>query len=307
MVAAKDSEGTEDATPAKWTFNTAHYPAAPSTSKMSSPSDGQTDSHYFTLEAEWGSAPEGGGVSGVTFQVKREYGKEYETIPSKYVTTRTGEPITWPLPVSANPGHTEPVYFDAQAYRYLDAGSYYPLTTQASFRAMLDGGKNAAGVTDGVAVEFEPEHGTVHDAAEQIGPATVNLVTGHYTIARTDVSIPVPGSEASLEFTRVYESEYHGYGSQSRVLGGAWEPSAPVESASPEEAWVGLSERHEDAVPPFEEEGEVIEPGEPAHDWVEVATNEGYAIEFEKSGSTYVSPDYAKELVLTKIDETTSR
>ena len=51
-------------------LNTAIYPSAPSTSKLAYPEEGKKTASYYTLKAEWGSAPEGGGVTGVTFQMK---------------------------------------------------------------------------------------------------------------------------------------------------------------------------------------------------------------------------------------------
>ena len=111
----------------------------------------------------------------------------------------------------------------------------------------------------------------------------MDLLTGQYTIARADVSIPVPGTEASLEFTRSYQSNYNG--TDLKVLGSNWAPSAPVEQQYSGEAWTGLRERHQAAVLPqydaecetegFSHEECMVEEAIPAADWIEFFDTQG--------------------------------
>ncbi len=328
VVAATDEAGNPDPTPAKWSFNTQIYPtvASPTTSKLTSPEEGDQSADYFTLKAQWGEAPEGGGVTGVTFQSWSNYKDRFETIPSKWVLDGEGKEVSWPIPVSENPGTSEPVYFDASKG---EAKNYW--AEHLKIRAILDGGPNAAGATEPVAVYYSRRWGSGRDAVENIGPASLDLVTGYYTMARTDVSIPVPGTDSTLEFTRTYSSGFGRFERNpgNKVLGPMWQSSAPVEAEYEEEAWQKVVVRHEDAVPPkydpvcqqevkeYEEELKEYEEWEgpvdpetcleeyeiPEANWVEVLDSQGAGIPFDRTGTgpyTYVPPEEAKEYTLTK-------
>jgi RHS repeat-associated protein len=308
VVVATNSEGVSDPTPAEYVFNPAVYPPTPSTSQLAAPEEGEKSSGYFTLQAKWGAAPPTGGITGVTFQIKTYSEKDFKTIPAQYVEDGQGKQVTWPLKVSNNPGESQPVFFDAKDYPYIYNKEYN--AEDIKFRAVFDGGKEAAGASAPVTTEFSERWGSSRDATETIGPVSLDLLTGGYTISRTDVSIPVPGSEANLEFTRVFESTYVGQKVSSNVLGGMWQPSAPVEQAFEGEAWSELRERHEPEVPAeydkeCEEEGYsheecLVEEAIPASDWIELLDNEGGGAAFETQGGSYVAPEYMKEYVLTK-------
>ena len=208
VVAAVNSEGQADPTPAKYVFDPAIYPPAPSTSKLAYPEDGKKTASYYTLEAEWGYPPKEGGVSGVTFQMKLPWWswKTFKDVPEECVIDGEGEEVSWPLPATSNPGNSEPIFLKVRGCPALDYG-YQDVEVQ--FRAVFDGGKEAAGASDPVSTEFvRSSNGTAvpTDTFESIGPASVDLLTGAFTVSRTDVSIPVPGTEANLEFTRAYNS-----------------------------------------------------------------------------------------------------
>jgi RHS repeat-associated protein len=331
VVAAVNSEGQIDQTPAKYVLNPAIYPSAPTTSKLTSPEEGHVsagrhftsndfpagNSGYFTLRAAWGSAPEGGGVTGLTFQVKLDDWHEFRNVPAEDVIDANGDPVTWPLPVNKNPGETSPVFFNMDNFEYKYAGM---LEYGIKFRAVYDGGVKAAGASEPISVSYSRWEAP-SDAREQLGPVSLDLVTGKYTMSRTDVSIPVPGTEANLEFTRVYNSAkaWEGPG----VLGKGWEPSAPVEQEYEEEAWQKVVVQHQNHIPPYyekecwNEEGDptscgagcppesceewLAEEEVPEANWVEVLTNSGTGLSFDKVGeSTYVPPVDAQEYKLTK-------
>jgi RHS repeat-associated protein len=323
VVAAVNSEGQADPTPEKWTFNPAIYPPAP-TGKITSPEEGRisagrnftsskvlTGSNaYFTLKASWGPAFVGQGVTGVTFQIQMpKYAvteHKFQTIPGKYVLDGQGHPVTWPIEVNENPGESAPVFLNMAAYEKSYGNSLE--WEQLKFRAVFDGGKEGAGASKPVSVSYSA-YDAPTDAREQIGPLSLDLITGKYTVSATDVSIPVPGTEANLEFTRVYNSDDSTGGG---VLGLGWTPSGPVEQEYEGEAWQRLVLQHQDAVPPYyeeecwEEEGEsecekwLAEAEIPEANWVEVLTNDGSGISFDKNGESYVAPAEAKEYVLTK-------
>jgi len=324
VVAATNSEGTADATPAKWAFNTGTYPTIeePKESgaffaKLASPEDGKMTGNYFKLKAEWGGKePEGGGVSAVTFQMQLPKWEAFKAVPTECVTDAKGNSVAWPLSVTGSSGHTESVYLKVKGCTpFVEAG--YP-EREIKFRAAFDGGTKAAGASQPAATVFARIYNGARvptDATQSVGPASVDLVTGAATISRTDVSIEVPGTEANLEFTRTYNSSYP---INEPGLGGQWQVSQPMEAEYEGEAWTQLIEQVIPYSPPVENEECWIEEGvkecekwveeeaQPEERWMELLSNEGGAVAFEivKEGATerYVSPEYAKELTLTRED-----
>jgi RHS repeat-associated protein len=338
-VAAVDKGGKADPTPAVWNFKTGPYPAAPAGAgdKLVYPEVGKKTASYYTLEAQWGEAPEGKaveGVSGVTFQMELPGWGKFWTVPAECVVDGQGRQVSWPLIARTHPGHSAPVYLKVRGCWPFANGNYPEKEIQ--FRALFEGGEKVAGASDAVATEFVSRYNANRvstDATESVGPASVDLLTGAYTLSRTDVSIPVPGYEANLEFTRTYNSTVDkslpGY---SMVLGGAWQPASPLESGAEGEAWTRVEEK----VIPYhparyedycwlevieEEEGEtwpeyepiscpaerctftrceewLVEEEQKEERWIELFDNEGASIPFEISGGRYVSPEWAKELVL---------
>ena len=173
VVAATNSEGFTDPSPAKWAFNIGHYPLVEhktekaEESRMVLPEEGEKTASFYALKAAWGKAPEGGGVTGVTFQVKSPVWSDFKTIPTKYLKSAKGSEVKWPLPVSNNPGESEPVYFEARADSELENKAF--LEEDLKFRAVFDGGKKAAGVSESVTTELSERFGSNRDATERSG------------------------------------------------------------------------------------------------------------------------------------------
>ncbi len=330
VVAAVNAEGQADPTPAKYVLNPDIYPPVPAGSedKLVSPEEGKRSADYFTLKAEWGKAPEGGGVTGVTFQVQLPKWEAFKDVPAECVIDGNGEEVSWPLPASESPGHTEPVFLKVRGCAPFEEAEYPQ--KEIKFRAVFDGGPGAAGASEPAATEFsywDDGKEVPTDAVEQIGPVSVDLLTGKISVSRTDVSIPVPGTEANLEFTRTYNSGEYG---PSYQLGPQWQPSLPVEQEYEGEAWTKLQEQVIPYHPPvfreecWDEEGEEVncgtankpcneahfceeweyEEAQPEERWIELTDNTGAGISFEiveEEGKTrYVSPEEAKELLLTR-------
>ncbi len=310
-VVATDPQGNTAVIPTSYIFNLGIYPPTLSANKLTSPEEGRKSSHYYTLKAQWGEG-EAAGVTGVTYQMKLPYWDEFRTIPAEFVLDGEGKQVKWPLATTGSPGHADPVFFD-----YLTAvktKGWALIEEDIKFRAAFDGTISVAGASEPVTTEFLYTHGGVGaptDASAQIGPASLDLLTGQYTISRTDVSIPVPGSESNLEFTRTYESNYRNQKVGSMVMGGMWQPSGPMEQAYQGQAWRELRERHQDFVPAQydkeceEEEGAgnevcMVEESIPAADWIELLDNEGGEAAFEISGGKYITPEYMSGYALTK-------
>lgn len=314
-VAATDSVGNKDASPAHWQFNVGPYPAARTGDRLMFPEEGFRTVRYVTLKAKWLDRSYGESwarLDQVSFQLKLAGWEAFKTIPSKYLLDGQGEEAEMPIPIEEEPGHSAPVFFDVVAYGGSKGISSKELEEGIKFRAAYDGGKNRAGASKPINVEFS-RYWSAADATEAIGPAALDLLSGQYTISRTDVSIPVPGFESNLEFTRVYDSAYATREKTNvKVLSPMWQPSAPVEAEYEEEAWQKILVQHRDEVPAVYEEECWLEEGEeecekwlveeaiPAADWVELLDNEGAGIAFDKEGETYVAPSYAQEYTLTK-------
>jgi RHS repeat-associated protein len=328
VIAAVNSEGQADPTPAKWTFDPSIYPAAPSSSKLITPDEGAKSGSHLTLRSEWEKPAESAGISSVAYQLKAPSWEEFKAIPTQYLLDSKGDHPGWALAVEKSATKSAPISFDVKAYA--EAEGWAPVVEGLQLRAVFNG-TGAAGASEPVSATYSRFAGGSSDPVEQVGPASVDLLTGAFTITRTDVSIPVPGSDANLEFTRTYNSAYGANEkTNSKTLGQMWQPSAPVEAEYEEEAWQKVIVRHEDKVPAvfkeecWNEEGQEVgcnasnlpcdeahfcekweeEAEIPEQNWVEVLNNEGAGISFERTGSsapyTYVPPEEAKEYALTQ-------
>jgi hypothetical protein len=114
VVAAVDSAGNADPSPARWTFNPASWPPAPATSKITSPEAGRKTGSYYTLQAAWSSSSS---MTGVGFQMKLPGWDAFEDVPLECVQDGEGEEVTWPLPAQAEVGHSEPVFLGSATAR----------------------------------------------------------------------------------------------------------------------------------------------------------------------------------------------
>jgi RHS repeat-associated protein len=315
-----DSSAYANEVPAFELWKTPHlrvlydFQKAPATSKMTSPEEGRKSSHFFTLQSTW--ATSGFEGTGVTYQFKQSKWDRFRKIPENFVINGKGEEVHWPLPVSGSASQSEPLFFDYKKWNNPESWPQY--NEDIKLRAVFTGGSASRGATEPVTVEYVEQNagiGAPTDASLSVGPANVDLLTGFYTISRSDVSIPVPGSEAKLEFARTYKSNLRWTdqkGITSYALGDKWQPSAPLEQEDMGVAWTSLAERHQDAVPPLfktecweedeEEQCETYEAEEaiPAADWVELTDSEGGTATFDVVGGNFVAPEYMKGWVLSK-------
>ena len=119
FVVAATEKGVSDPTPAKWHFKTGPIPWHPKAKKLVFPEVGKKTASYYTLEAEWGPAPEGKaaqGVTGVSFEVelpgttKNKGGevvpKTFEPVPAECVIDGQGHHVSWPIRSTTIPAAT---------------------------------------------------------------------------------------------------------------------------------------------------------------------------------------------------------
>jgi RHS repeat-associated protein len=253
----------------------------PTTGEMLSPREDETTARRLKLKAGW----PGSGITGVTFQYRQFFSPpssgEFKTIPANLIRDAQGNPVSWPLAVKGN--ETPTLYFDAaHATESLTSGG-----GKVEVRALLEG--SGGGYIPSVKAIVNPTVGGPRDATTQMGPGNLDLLTGNFTVTRTDVSIAGFGS--ALEFARSHSSRSTATALNTGVLGAGWTPSAPVEVAGGSE-WQKVSE--------FLASAEEKEEG--LSDYAVLTDLEGYEYTFEKVGATYVSPPELSGWVLARLD-----
>lgn len=192
-----------------------YYPKAPSSSKVAFPKEGTVSPGRLKLQSKWTEA----GVTGISFQY-RTGADTFKTIPTKFIRNGKGEEIEWPLATKGF--ESEPLHFDAghATSELTEKGG------DVDIRAIFEGPKGIEGYSEAAKAKIDPEKGGPTDAAASVGPGTLDLLTGNFTVSRTDVSIP--GITAGLEFARSHSSRVPGVVADKTVLGRGWKPSAPV-------------------------------------------------------------------------------
>ncbi len=254
-----------------------YYEKAPSTSKVISPNDGTRTARRLKLRAGWTEA----GVTGITFQFREGKTGSFKTISPSLVRDAQGKEPKWPVPPEGK--GTPPLFFDAaHATSALEKDG-----GPVQVRALFESGLSSAGYSAPVEATVDRNIGGTLDATTQIGPGSVNLLTGNFTVMRSDVSIPV--FETSLEFSRTH-SPRDPKATDTGVLGRGWTPGVPVEAAGGAE-WRSVRE----VVVSAEEKEEGLE------NYVLLIDLEGYEYAFEKNGSGgYVLPPEMTGWLLTK-------
>jgi RHS repeat-associated protein len=238
---------------------------APVDSKLTSPSDGTKTAKHFRLTSAW----EHSGVQGVAFQYKADQG--WKDIPGSQVIDGSNQTVSWPIGVNAPDRETKPLYWDATAV----TGNLAAKKLQ--IRAVLYGPAGTDGYTKPVSAEVNRHIGSPKDATAPVGPGSVDLMTGNFTISRGDVSIPAFNSK--LEFSRSFSSREAAVESTG-VLGPGWKPASPLEEAGGS-GWTKLV---------VKEETEVEEEGSFTYKWAELTHSEGGVLAFEEANNQFVSP-----------------
>jgi RHS repeat-associated protein len=259
-----------------------YYEKAPSASKMTAPIEGTKTARRLKLKAGWSAA----GVTGVTFQYREGAGGAFQTIPTSLIRDAEGKEVKWPF-ATEGAHESQPLFFDA-------AHASSTLRSKGGtvqVRALFDGDLTSSGYSVPVKATVDRFIGGTRDATASVGPGSVDLLTGNFTISRTDVSIP--GITAGLEFSRTHSSRAAG-SEPTGVLGPGWKPGTPVEEAGGAE-WRSLRE----VVPSAEEAEEGLTA------YVLLTDLEGYEYAFEKTGeSTYLTPPELSGWVLKRENST---
>jgi RHS repeat-associated protein len=272
-----------------------YYAAAPTSSKVVSPTNGTTTARRLKLKASWSVS----GTTGLSYQF-REGGGPFKPIPSSLLRNAQGQAVSWPIAVSGVK-ESEPIFFDAAHA----SSTLQSKGGQVQVRALFEGPLGVAGYSTPVTATVDRRIGGTRDATAGVGPGTINLMTGNFTVSRTDVSIPV--FNTALEFARVHSSRAadndgtttnNGQPGNQGVLGAGWKPVATVEAAGGA-SWrsVRLQTLMEEAE---NEEGEIVQV--PVGEYALLTDLEGYEYAFELQEGKFISPPGAEGWVLSRPD-----
>jgi RHS repeat-associated protein len=263
-----------------------YYPRAPLSSKLISPTEGTRTARRLKLRSKWTVA----GVESVTYQYREGKTGPFETIPAGLVSNTKGEAVSWPIPVNIKEHETKPIYFDA-------AHVTPTLRKKGGIiqvRALFEGPTEVAGYSAPVEAKVNRSLGAADDATASVGPGSVDLLTGNFSMTDADVSIPTFNS--SLGFSRSFNSRgLAPKGSAEETeelkspLGPGWKSGVPVEEAGGSE-WRNLKIVEEKGS--YEEEigEEEIVVREYSFSYAIVTDLEGGELPFEKTPSGYVAP-----------------
>ncbi len=236
--------------------------------------EGQASSRYVPIQVK----RERGSATSASLQYRWAVNGLWCAVPP--VATRiesspfTEAPASLALDSNAE---TQVVVVDMDALRQLDQTGGSACSHQDSKPRLADGLVYMRGLMAGsdpepvrasedVAVRFERGGlGTQNDSAE-IGPGTVDLVSGNYSMSTTDVSVSAYKSD--LTVTRTYNSRY--WQGSNGVFGPGWRIGLP--SASTGAQYIGVSDYADVGIPEDER-----------YATVEVDTADGEFITFELS------------------------
>jgi RHS repeat-associated protein len=253
-----------------------YYPQSPE-GRLYLPKDGARTASQLTLKAGWPDKT----ATAVTFQFKLPDWQNFETIPPELVRGAKGQQVSWPMPVEGI--DMAPIYFDAASHPALKGA----LIRRFQIRALFEGTSKVAGYGEPVNITLDRIVGGPRDATTTVGPGAVNLLTGNFTVSKTDVSIPV--FDSALEFSRSHTSRQEITEDNTGVLGRGWKPGVPVEAAGGAE-WRSVSE----VVATAEEKEEGF------GDYALLTDLEGYGYAFELVGGSYIAPPELSGWVLAK-------
>lgn len=119
--------------------------------------------------------------SGITYQWRRGATDTWTTIPATDVATTTGGTITWPVATTGGGAYPNLVWNVAQTVNNAEPGAL-ALDGPVQVRASLSG--TSSGTSTGVT--FTLDQNRTDAATTNIGPGSVNLLTGNYTVAAGD-------------------------------------------------------------------------------------------------------------------------
>ncbi|MGW5667690.1 DNRLRE domain-containing protein [Micromonospora sp. NPDC003776] len=165
-------------------------------------------------------------ATGVTYQWRRGDADTWTDIPAADVTVAAGGgAVTWPLPTSGN-GAFPKLNWDVEATLTKADAQLIPRDGPLQVRGTFVGG--TGGTSSAVKISFDRNQASA--ASQEIGPGSVNLVTGNYSVSDTDVSVDSYGSD--LTVGRSYNTRRSTQTDSANMFGSGWVSGAVVDEAS---------------------------------------------------------------------------
>lgn len=197
-----------------------HFFAGPG--GLTSPKPGDITAAKFALTAEGHPAS-----TAVTYQWRRGDVDTWITVPASYVTYATGgTPVSgWPIPTSGSGKYPKLNWDVAATLAAVDPQLIArdgPLQVRAIFSGLSNGEAKAVKVT------FDRNEAS--GASEEVGPGSVSLITGDFSMSDTDVSIEAPDSNLSV--TRSYRSRDAAGMDSAHMFGPGWVSGTVVDDIS---------------------------------------------------------------------------
>ncbi|WP_051810078.1 RHS repeat-associated core domain-containing protein [Actinoplanes subtropicus] len=161
-------------------------------------------------------------ATGVTYQWRRGDADTWATVPAADVTTAAGgTAVTWPF--AGTSGQFAALNWNiAKTLNDAEAGADAlpgPLQIRAQF--------NNGTVSNGNGVVFDPNKASAQST--EVGPGSVNLVTGNFNIAMSDVSLDSYDSDPALG--RSFNSRQAAVFDSTHMFGPGWLSSTVVDAA----------------------------------------------------------------------------
>jgi RHS repeat-associated protein len=208
-VRSRDRAGNESPTKA--------YAFSVGAGGLTSPKTGDITAGQVALTAAAQSS-----ASGVTYQWRRGDADVWTAIPAGDVTQATGgTAVTWPF--AGTSGQFAKLNWNvAKTLNDAEAGAD-PLSGPLQVRAQFTNST----VSSGVLITFDPNLASAESST--VGPGTVNLVTGNFSVASSDVSLD--SYDMDLTLNRSFNSRQASTLDATHMFGPGWTSSAVVQSA----------------------------------------------------------------------------
>jgi RHS repeat-associated protein len=278
-----------------WIDNTTNrtFKVAVGVASVEGVTEGQTTARYVPIEIERNS---GVTAANTNLQFRTAVSSKWCTLPSSVLRTENDPDTAVSTPISFVSGKTPVTVVDLTALRVKSASDCKagsePLPDGVVYlRALLPGsGIEATRASEDVAVNLSRGGLGTDDETTDLGPGTLDLVTGNFAVSATDVS--VDAFKSNLTLMRTFNSRYANDPDHKGVFGHGWDSGLPFDGSAAgydkliDYASVDLPEEERDA-------------------YVEIKLVDGDWIEFElgENANTYIPEEGLESLKLTRIPD----
>lgn len=199
---------------------TTQYTFSVGSAAVTSPADGDTTAADVALTASAKAS-----ATGVTYQWRRGDADTWATIPAGDVTQAAGgTAVTWPF-AGTGGSFAKLNWNTAKTINDAEAGAD-PLSGPLQIRAVLSDGSASSGIS----VTFDRNQASAE--SEDLGPGSVNLLTGNLTVTSSDVSVDAYGSD--LNVSRSFNTRRAAEMDSAAMFGPGWVSGVVVENADAE-------------------------------------------------------------------------